>query len=881
MESKTNTSSFGKTFGNESANSVSEFNFSNTNDPKLQNANPNRFNNKADSSTEHKTTSFLFGGSAKPAFSFGANVSDNKSNGSGEAKGESASFNFGNTAPAISDSKVHHLNGNKLKENKNKKTGNAEKPTKTSREGELPRGDQKSPEGNQLLESYVVPPMNDLTNHNQMEISDEEAFYDVDIDENTNLPIRRINYSESKSPLLSNEHLKFAISSRDDKGVVYVAPSNKDIEDKEKTKLFPFDLLPQLDKSFEYRDFLNSTYKDFEQLLKDKKYEHFLSEEEEDFVGVPSVLKKQMEDRQMVLKEIMSSLLMNMQLLIKNKIKKDFVNLEDQWVLNYEEIINVLYLLNALHFGNKDETTVLFQQWIERIDIQPTEELVETVFKESDKPYENPLFWSNYVKKLLMRGSFSNLVDDFKVSMYEELKDSDNELFEIIDEFVNLISLYDPIKFSYDMKAFLHWKQLAVALRENSVNVETNHAIIQAELLELLSIISGSSKTINECSASWYECFIGHFLYQMPSKQLIPKYIDNALDVETYPKPIPGVEAWDSICVDLLKNKFLSVIASIEALDKSIGTFVAILIEAAGLLSTYSEEIGKDDAISKKQTNNSISASIDRMVEDLALTYLSNQELFPIGVGILINTGNSKSREILSEVLPTYEIKDSDDFEWVLSVCSQLKLSKTMATIQQIQGEKFFEKHLIPNALSCFAASHTSEKVVSTVWRLFEDTLIRGELDEELAVQLFESDFAKNNGLLRQCLSPLYVLNEIMKPGGLHNRTWTSRLLSLFDFRYLPSFYKAGLVVLLFENLNQNVFTLENLALIIEQFNRFESHINADSEAKLKCEALYKLMVENRSTRAYPVTFAQLLHTVRRGIAMDVSFTFLDDTQYQ
>ncbi|KGK34725.1 hypothetical protein JL09_g6126, partial [Pichia kudriavzevii] len=169
-----------------------------------------------------------------------------------------------------------------------------------------------------------------------------------------------------------------------------------------------------------------------------------------------------------------------------------------------------------------------------------------------------------------------------------------------------------------------------------------------------------------------------------------------------------------------------------------------------------------------------------------------------------------------------------------------------MATIQQIQGEKFFEKHLIPNALSCFAASHTSEKVVSTVWRLFEDTLIRGELDEELAVQLFESDFAKNNGLLRQCLSPLYVLNEIMKPGGLHNRTWTSRLLSLFDFRYLPSFYKAGLVVLLFENLNQNVFTLENLALIIEQFNRFESHINADSEAKLKCEALYKLMVENR-----------------------------------
>lgn len=870
-------------------------------------------------------------GSFKPgAFIFGAN-NGLTSNSSNETKNSGLSFNFGsstiksntnvkknpqpfslgsqsNDSKLISKPEVKtttgvsskpSLFGNSTTNALNSLFGfNVPKEDKPSFEPEQTKPEQTDTSKSKLLEdeflkSYQVPSVehllhDDNDNEMNMSIDDDDEFFDVDIDKDTNLPIRKLDFEENPRSLLNkknNDHFQLSISNKTEKAVLFVTSSNEDEKTKigeHKTDLFQFDLLPQLDTSAEYREFLNDVYKEFEPLLKDKQYKHFLNDSEDDEymnIGVVSNNKAIKSERKLFLSRLMSTILNDLQIVISKKMKKDFGQFSDQWVINFEQIVNILCLFNALHFGNDNETIVLFQQWIERIDIQPDEDLLENVFKESDRPYKNSLFWSIYIKKFLLRGGFSTLIDAFEVSQYEELQATDNALFNAIDRFITLIKTYDPIKFSYDITAFLAWKKQAVKLREDCQNLNTENILIQAELLELLHLISGSSQTIGKNSTTWYENFMGHFLYQMPSKKLITEYIDKSLSLDSYEIPIEGIESWDSICIDLFRNKYLTVIASIESLDKSIGTFIAILVESAGLLNSYTNK--NQDIINQKETNNNISNNIDRMIEDLALTYLNDQDLFPIGVGILINIGSNKSKEILSELLPTYEIKDSDDFEWILSVCSQLQLTNTMSKINEIQGERFISKQLIPNALNCFAKSNSNDKVISIIWRLFEEALVNQGLDEQLSVQLFDTTFSNSNAVLRQSLSPLYILNEIIKKNCVHDQTWYNRLVGLFEFKYLPEYYKTGLLLLLFDNLNKGIFNLDNLVHIIQNVNEFERVLSKDEDAKNKSESMYLLLRNSRheDNAKYPKTLEELFCMVRRGIAMDISFAFLDESQ--
>jgi nuclear pore complex protein Nup85 len=871
-------------------------------------------------------------------FSFGLNTGDfNKSTSgfNGSKSDTEPTFKFNNSLN--DNSKIHLEADSHYKEEiskpsfgfstsqKDLKPSSSEKNQEVEIKTDL-SGNKQSDD--QFLKNYQAPSVDHLIQNSEMEIcqnnndnnnnnnnnnsdDDDDEFFDVDIDEKTNLPIRKLEFEDNTKSLLSNknEHLNFSISNKTERGMLFVDKldenknnieknnndnnktnnrnKNKNKNKNTNTNLYQFDLLPQLDSSLEYKEFLNNIYKEFEPLLKDKKYKHYLQGEDDEYmeIGVISNLEEIKRERKLFLSKLMSFILINLQNLISEKIKKDYGEFSDQWVVNFEQIISVLYLMNAIYFGNDDETIILFQQWIERIDIQPDESLLENVFKESDKPYQSSLFWSVYVKKFLLRGGFFNLIEDFKVSQYEELKEIDNELFNIIEDFLQLISTYDPIKFSYDISSFLKWKKNAVELREFSKNINVKNVIIHGEILELLNIISGSSKTIENSATTWYECFMGFFLYQMPSKKLINEYIEKSLSLDTYEKPIQGIETWDSICIELFKGKYLTVIASIESLDKSIGTFIAILIESSGLLENYSKNIPNEDLIIKRQTINGISNNIDRMIEDLALTYLNEQELFAIGVGILINIGSNKSREILSELLPTYEIKDSDDFEWVLSICSKLKLDKTMSTIQQIQGEKFYEKQLIPNALNCFAKSNSNDKLISIIWRLFEDILLNEGLDYNLSIQLFENNISEKNAILRQSLSPLYILNEIIKRDAIKDDIWYKRLIELFEFKYLPEYYKVGLILLIFDNLNHNIFSLDNLVNIISKINDFENQLSKDNndDIKNKSNTMYMLLVKSRADNGkqhYPNTYAELIHAVRRGIAMDVSFAFLEDGQY-
>lgn len=731
-----------------------------------------------------------------------------------------------------------------------------------------------------LLKSYQVPSFNHLLDANDMDvdtnIDNNNEFFDVELDQKTNLPIRKLEFNDTQKSLLNEKtHLNFAIANKTETGVLFATPKDQvDKTDKNgEVKLFPFDLIPKNDESGEYVKFLNDVYKEMEPLLTDKNYESYLNMDDDNDIGVVSVIKQRVSERSFELSKTMSALLSHLQILINKKLQKD-IKFEDQWVVNYENIISVLYLMNALYFGEDGETIVLFQQWVERIDIQPDTKVLQKLLEDPEIPCLNPTFWSVYLKKLVLKGSFAVIAEDFKVSQYEELKETDYNLYSIMDDFYHLVSSYDPISFSKDITDFLQWKKRAVALRETTRNTETSNFAVLSEILELLNIISGSLNAIEENSTKWFEYFMGRFLYQMPSKKLVQGYISETLALDSFEKPLEGIESWDSICVDLFNYKFLTVISSLESLDKTIGTYVGVLLEAAGLLKKYYNDSVALDVIEKVETENNIKSNINRMVEDLALTYLNNQELFPTGVGILIKSGSGKARGILAELLPTYDIKDSDDFEWVLEICSELKLKNTMSTIQQIQGEKMYEKHLIGNALVCFAESQSMDKVVSITWRIFEETLINRGLDEKLAVQLFDSTEVNSNVILRQSLSPVYILDQILKNNNGYDNLWFERLISLFTFKYLHGYYKPGLLMIILDTLNTSVYNYEKLLKLIEAINNYEDDLAKNTDVSDKSEKMYALLV-NESNH-YPATVSELLVAVRRGIALDITFGFLE-----
>lgn len=708
-----------------------------------------------------------------------------------------------------------------------------------------------------------------------MDSADE--FYDID--DPTGVPVRHLQFDDQSKSLLNGNDGKtrLAIDNNNQHGVLF---KNGNGKKDSKNNLFEFDLLPPMDKSEEYTTFLNDVYKDYEFLLKNKQYKHYNCNDEDDEymqIGVISKIKEMKEEREFQLRKLMSNLSMHLQKLIRDKMLNIGNTLNDPWIINYEEVNNVLNLINAVHFGKEDETIILLQNWIERVEILSTEEYYELISNdEVDKPYKSQVFWSKYINKLTMRGSFGLIIKELTSCQYEELKENDYDVYKLIEDLINLIKSYDVIEFSKDTKQFLRWKKLAVEMRDLSTNIvsQNDNSFILIEIIEIINILSGSIKTIENNAKSWYEEFISLYLYQMPSLKLIKEYINKSLNNELFDKPFEGIENWENICIDLINEKYLTVISSIESLDKSIGTYIAILFKASGLLIKYNNnEEGEENT-----TTPSISNNIDRMIEDLSMTYLNsnNKSLFTIGVGILINIGDNKSRDILSELLPIFEIEDSDDYEWIISVCCELKLNKTMEKIQEIQGEKFYSKGLLINSLKCFADANAKDKVVSITWRFFEEILINGGMKDELSYELFnnnQSQVENSPPALRQALSPIWILNEIMKYRFNPDKIWINRLLNLFQFPYLPSYYKPGLITLIYDNLNKGIFQLNDLTDIIEELNNYEGENDRDEEIRDRSQVFYEMV--NRGGR-YPSTVESLIHSTRRSIAMDVSFTITE-----
>lgn len=698
-----------------------------------------------------------------------------------------------------------------------------------------------------------------------------DAYYEPDIDEETQLPITRLPYDEGPVPnddpdwLKHGRHLDLSIDRANSTGVVYLSgngPSKTRKTSKALVKasseVFPFQLEPLVDNSEEKQTFLNGLYDDFEPLLKNRAYKTYSDDDME--IGVVNVIETERERKTETLRILATSMIERTKQLVSAKIDQEST---DTIVFSYEEALNMLNLLNALYFAKEDERIVLLQMWVNRADLQPTDSLVSAAM-EGGQPYKNIAFWSGYLQKLVMRGYFEQAVSSIEESGYKAWQLTDVNTYNLANLVIDLLSSYDSVAFSYDSKAFLHWKAEAVNLRESSAALSYENAEISIALKEVVSCLSGYSQTIRQCTTSWYECFLAHYMYQLPAADQVQKYLKVSVDAF----PVDAVCSWESGCLDLFDAKYLRVVTALESLDKSMATYAAVLMDAAGLLKQYSEV---SDTVS-------VDTAIDKMIQDLALSYLTEKPMFATGTGILVTTGDPGARQILSEMLPTYQVENNDDFEWCLSICAKLKLPQTAVSIYNIQGEELLNLGYEYESLECFSEAGNPGKVVETMWKLFENLLLGGEYQDETLNGKIDHNEFEDSPILRQALAPYALLREVIQSIG-KNEPPFDQLISLLQFKYLPAYYKPALLVKLLSYFNTGTFTLGQLIEIIKILDAYEVQISNDPETVGKTERIYSAAAKNNATaKDLPATAHQLIFKVRKAISFEISFKFLYET---
>lgn len=630
----------------------------------------------------------------------------------------------------------------------------------------------------------------------------------------------------------NNQWLQKAVSNPGSKQFVYPSEMAKQLMQEE---------VP-MDTSEEYIHYMQKTFESFKPILNDQTYNHYSPSNQ--MIGVVNLLKEDLESKRMFLRSLIASQLEFLNELVLTK------GTDDGWVLNYIQLINVINLINALRFGQDDEVIVLLQHWIQTATVEP--ELLEV----TDEPYGSPTFWSHYVKGMLLRGDFGKLIDDLKASNYEHLKPSDPELFNLIDKFILLLSGYDPISFSLDLNLFLKWKQLVINLKDSIYDLEEvqNKSILN-EINDLLGLISGTNSIENYCE-QWYESFMAHYLYQLPSKNKLEEYLYKSMPLATQDEEmdIDGSNTWDSICIDVINEKYLNVITGMESLDTFISTFITILLKASGLLNSYTAPLG-----------------IDQMINDLSMTLIQvgKKPLFELAIGILIEINLKSLQEILREILPRYPIDQREDFEWVLSICYKYELDETIKEIYNIQGELLFQRGFLYESFYCLSEGNSQSKLIAYSWKVFEMVLVERKLQDKTLIMKIEQEDGIRNPMIRQALSPLVCLYRLVSSS--FDDLWLDRWTKLMAFRYLHIFYKPALIFMIKDQLEK--LSVQQLVQVIETLDTFEIELEQQKNQNEKCIAMYELVSGGQTD----FSLSQFLQQTRQNISQQLAVQFIQD----
>ncbi|KAI0462576.1 hypothetical protein LJB42_004070 [Komagataella kurtzmanii] len=675
------------------------------------------------------------------------------------------------------------------------------------------------------------------------------------------------------NPLHGGEGMLF-ISQGDEE--VHLAPFE------EETKLYPF-TVETVDDSKSYAQYVNQTYEQFKIILKDNQFKSFDGDDDLD-IGLENTITENKKQRRLVLQRLFECLSKNLNDLVLNQLKS---GMHDSDTYKYNELLDILNLLNALEFGDLTQTITLLIMWVNRAQVEPDEVLVENIMNE-EKPYEHPLFWSYLISKLVKRGLFQVAVDVLNESKYQELQEIDGKLFLFIQDFQTLLSNYDTVGFATSSKSFLQWKQAACQLRDSYSDVDFKRLGTSAQVFELVSLISGNHSI--DPSDSWYEVLLVNYLYSFPSKEFILEYM--AIVSQNFNLPGQIETVWELACLDLLEMNYLRMLTRLEMLDTATSAFVSVLCEAQGLFKEYIT-LSDDDSF----------LISEYLLRNLIYSCLSNNPLLPTGIGLTITLNNENCRELVSEFLPRFECLTNDDLEWCLSICANLKLPDLSARICKIQGQNLKDKGLLLESLLLFSKSGDIPLVANTCWLIFENALLLGHsigdklLDSVISDQVNAEDKSDNvelSPVLRQCISPYAILCRVYNylSSGSNVRMGISLLIKLLRFPFLPPKFQPLLLAQFLPFLTSNdsrkaFFNTQELVIIIELLNEYDSRLKHDvpdarKSSVLQADLLYQLAISGdynkaddwRKTKRLPQTVLELLITLRKNIAIQLSYNF-------
>ncbi|OUM54069.1 hypothetical protein BVG19_g3412 [[Candida] boidinii] len=746
------------------------------------------------------------------------------------------------------------------------------------------------------------------------EQEDEDDESEIEIDVNTGIPITKLPYKEmpiqrkNREWINQGKILNFANQASSNSSCLFLssnldAPQKQDITaiKPQETSLYFYQLPGEIDTSKEYIQFINQIYTSFEVLLINQNYKNYIKNSSTDAgedeinrddlssayerIGVIENYKNETEEKELTLNRLINTIIDNLNHMITIKLKNEELNNsnnndnesdesgsdnaadddDDETIFKYEEILYVLNLFASVKFAHPIERIASLSSWVNRADIQPTNQLVDEILNQNKTipVFKNYKFWSLLIKKLILRGLFNEAISAIETSGFKDSLDSENSTFYlIITDLISILKSYDFIRFSENLELFIEWKKMCVLLRDNFWRIGNNSndnntqdsGILEIlnQIYEILNILSGSSNYILDNSSTWYESLLSHYLYSMPSIDLIREY----LLVSRNRFPPDQTSIWENTCIDILEGNYLTVLTSLEYLDKPIATFLGVLLEAKGLLKPYDDldrnindseydltddvDIDELNVVSKnKNTNNNKknTSVVDSMLKDLSFSCFGIQKLFPIGIGILISINNSNTREIIVEVLPHYQCNTNDDFEWCLSVCAKLRLPKTASIIYKTQGQFFKDKGYNLPSLKCFSESGDLQLVTRSIWSLFEASLIQdGPIQDDDLVEYIENgedvvnafddgekeeeeeeeeegvvektsnrEIVKSNGILRQAMSPyvsLYKYHKNLEQGNYYESI--NQLINLLKFKYLPKYYMCLILIKILPFINQD-----------------------------------------------------------------------------
>lgn len=671
----------------------------------------------------------------------------------------------------------------------------------------------------------------------------------------TGVPVRHLRYGDAPAGtrdrgwLREGRHLDFNLDRRS-QGFVYSGGEDRN--------LVPLDTAPALDASAAYKQFMREMFESFKPLLENQRYRHYATFDKPR--GVVSLVGEDIEEKKLFLRSLVTMMGQYLGELVAAK------GVEDGWVVNYGNALNVVNLLNCVYFGQDDETIVLLQRWVQAADGEPDETTLRAAAEEGEYPCGSHAFWSVYVRKMLLRGSFGGLVEDLRASQYERLERDDPQLYEVVKNFIALVEGYDPVTFSHDLGAFLEWKEVAVALRDSIPEMEgvQNEGILQ-DVYETLGLVSGLN--VESGCESWYECLVGLYLFQLPSRGKLGEYLERSMGVDAQADLIQGSQTWEGVCMDVLRGRFLTVVSGLEAFDKFLATFVAVVLEASGMLQVYEEG------------QSAVSGSIDSMLSDLALTLVEgDKQFFEQGVALLVACNTPETRGVLGEILPRYQVETREDFEWVVALCMEQGLQDAMTTIYRVQGETLFEKGYVYEALHCLAEGGARGRLVGVVWKMFEGLLVGKQIEETLMARIRGGDIREP--MLRHVLSPLVCLTQLCGDtphstqtetphtlstlSTLSTQTWIKRWLALMNFQYLPVHYKPALLAMAAPRLADAPADAQLGA--IRALDAFAQELPTHAE---RCALAYEL-VAGEGARV-----ENLLRDTRKTLAMGMAQQFL------